>query len=75
MRQRLPPPQVLASDGVWDFMPNEEVIQMVAKYYNQESCRKAVRAVVKEASERWQSNEEVVDDITCVVVFLGDKQR
>ncbi|KAF4658228.1 hypothetical protein FOZ61_005758 [Perkinsus olseni] len=92
---------VLASDGVWDFMPNEEVIQMDeldlgvrkifpklavcaigyffdsatrrSRYYNQENCRKAARAVVKEASERWQSNEEVVDDITCVVVFLAPR--
>ncbi|KAF4657732.1 hypothetical protein FOL47_008317 [Perkinsus chesapeaki] len=65
---------VIASDGVWDFMTNEEVIRLIAKYYNQESSRKAARALVKEASERWQSNEEVVDDITCVVVFLRDKR-
>ncbi|EER05819.1 protein phosphatase 2c, putative [Perkinsus marinus ATCC 50983] len=64
---------VIASDGVWDFMSNEEVVHTVAKYYNQESSRKAARAVVKEASERWESNEDVVDDITCVVVFLQGK--
>jgi len=33
----------------------------------------ACAALVTEASRRWKAQEEVIDDITCVVVFFVGK--
>lgn len=33
-------------------------------------AEEAVKALVEEATKRWHAEEEVVDDITAVIVFL-----
>jgi len=30
----------------------------------------AADAVVKEAHKRWECEEEIIDDITCIVIFM-----
>lgn len=63
---------VLASDGVWEFMTSDECIAFVSecimsrKMNAQETCN----ALVSEAYERWNAEEDVVDDITAAVVFF-----
>lgn len=65
---------VLASDGVWEFITNEEVAQMVAPFFETKNAEKAAEAVVRESYLRWKKEEEgIVDDITCVIIFLDIK--
>ena len=62
---------VLASDGVWEFMPNDVVVSIVFPYFLTKNAEGASEALQKEAFKRWKREEHhVVDDITCVVVFL-----
>eukprot|EP00168_Porphyra_purpurea_P019246 TRINITY_DN757_c0_g1_i8.p2 TRINITY_DN757_c0_g1~~TRINITY_DN757_c0_g1_i8.p2 ORF type:complete len:565 (+),score=170.03 TRINITY_DN757_c0_g1_i8:1625-3319(+) len=62
---------VLASDGVWEFMTSQEVIDFVGKYRRQRrSAQSAADALVREAISRWRRNEAVVDDTTAVVLYL-----
>jgi serine/threonine protein phosphatase PrpC len=55
---------VIASDGVWEFMGNEEVAEVVHGYYFGGNAEKAAEEVVKKSFGRWRENEVVVDDIT-----------
>ncbi len=57
---------VWASDGVWEFISNEEAIAVVWKCRH--DLQQAADALVEEAHKRWRKEEEVVDDITCIVV-------
>jgi serine/threonine protein phosphatase PrpC len=58
---------VLASDGVWDYMTNEEVMEYCA---NNQDPLKAAEAIVSEASDRWATRDadNRRDDITVLVV-------
>lgn len=59
---------VSASDGIWEFLSNEDVCDIVSKYKNDPN--KASRVLCKEATKKWQIEEDVIDDITCVVVWF-----
>jgi len=65
---------VLASDGVWEFMTSEEVIEFVGNLKkNGTDATEAADCLVREAVRRWRRQEEVVDDTTAIVVYLdGD---
>lgn len=64
---------VLATDGVWDVLTNEEVASIVWSIENKEV---AARAVVKAASAAWRHDypSSKVDDITVVCLFLQDRK-
>eukprot|EP00826_Nyctotherus_ovalis_P008086 TRINITY_DN12088_c0_g6_i2.p2 TRINITY_DN12088_c0_g6~~TRINITY_DN12088_c0_g6_i2.p2 ORF type:complete len:247 (-),score=67.89 TRINITY_DN12088_c0_g6_i2:1067-1807(-) len=62
---------VLASDGVWDQMSNEEVIRTVGKYWWEGEAALAADELVREARSRWETeDEDVADDTTAIVIFL-----
>jgi len=60
---------VLASDGVFEFMENEEVLAVAQKYAPDATA--AANEMVKISFNRWmESGEERTDDITAVVCYL-----
>jgi len=61
---------LIASDGVWEFMSNVDVAWLVYPYVEKNSPEAAANALVKEATKRWKKEEEVIDDITCIIIFL-----
>jgi len=61
---------VIASDGLWEFMTNDEVSEIVAPFYEQNQPEQASNALVKAAHAKWLEEEEVIDDITVVIIFL-----
>ena len=61
---------VIASDGVWEFLSNEDVALIVYPYFEQNAPEAAANALVKAAFKKWKQEEEVIDDITCVIIFL-----
>lgn len=61
---------VIASDGVWEFLSNEDVAGIVWPYFEQNAPEAAANALVKAAFKKWKQEEEVIDDITCVIIFL-----
>ena len=63
---------LMASDGIWEFMSNEEAVQMVGVLMEQgNDPQAACSSLVNEAVRRWKKQEKVVDDITVVVAYLG----
>ena len=60
---------VLASDGVWEFLTNQAVLNMVAAY---KSPLKACKAVVNEAYKLWLQYDVRTDDITMTAIYLED---
>lgn len=62
---------VLASDGVFEFLTNQSVIDICAKFTDPlEACR----AVVAEAYELWLQYELRTDDITIICIFVDEVQ-
>jgi len=61
---------VIASDGVWEFISNEECVNIVKEFYDAKDVASAAEFVVEEATRRWHKEESVVDDITVIVIFL-----
>ena len=57
---------VWASDGVWEFLSNQQVCSIVWKY--QQDLNEAATQLVEESQRQWKKEEEVVDDITCIIV-------
>jgi serine/threonine protein phosphatase PrpC len=57
---------VFATDGVWEFISNQEAIELVNRH--RKDLKTAADELVKQANERWTKEEEVVDDITCIIL-------
>jgi len=62
---------ILASDGIWEFISSEEVVNIVKDFYIDNDIEGAITYLYKEASKRWIMEEEVIDDITVILVFLN----
>ena len=61
---------VAASDGVWEFLDNETVRDIVMPYYEKNDPNGACKELIKKSTEWWNQEDIVVDDITAVVVFF-----
>ena len=63
---------ITASDGVWEYLDNEKVKDIVLPYYISGSYKGAANALVNEAMRMWSEHGEKRDDITCVIYFFED---
>ena len=62
---------IIASDGLWEFISSEECVEMVKEFYLKSDIEGALNYLYKESSKRWIMEEEVIDDITILMVFLN----
>ena len=60
---------VLASDGVWEFLDSNKVMNMVLPYYEKNDPDNACKLLIKESTTWWENEDVVIDDITSIVVF------
>ena len=58
---------VIASDGVFEFLSSQTVVDMVSKFSDP---HEAAMAIVTESYKLWLHYEVRTDDITCIVIFL-----
>lgn len=59
---------MIASDGVFEFLTNQSVADMVATYSDPlDACKK----VVQESYDLWLQYEVRTDDITIICVYIG----
>ena len=63
---------VTASDGLWEFMTDQEVMDIAGQTTEP---RFAVDRLISESNERWMKEEQVIDDTTVCVAFLGTFQQ
>jgi len=63
---------ILASDGVWEFLTNQSVCEMVLKFSDPlDACR----AVVAESYRLWLQYDERTDDITMILAFFDKAEE
>ncbi len=62
---------ILASDGIWEFLPNDQVVEMVVPFWEANNPEGACDKLISEAVYHWQNEDEVIDDITLIVIFLS----
>ncbi|KMS95379.1 hypothetical protein BVRB_008860 [Beta vulgaris subsp. vulgaris] len=58
---------VVASDGVFEFLPSQEVVDMVS---NHQDPRDTCSAIVGESYKLWLTHENRTDDITVIIVHV-----
>ena len=64
---------ILASDGLFEFMGSQEIIDIVKNYYAKNDIVGCCEYLYKESTRKWLKEEEdVVDDITIILVFFED---
>lgn len=63
---------VIASDGLWEFMTDQDVIAQVAAAVNEgKALRPIVDELINTSNNLWLKEEEVIDDTTVCVAFLN----
>ncbi|CBI26154.3 unnamed protein product, partial [Vitis vinifera] len=60
---------VVASDGVFEFLSSQTVVEMVARYPDP---RDACAAIAGESYKLWLEHENRTDDITIIIVHIRD---
>ncbi|KAM0866032.1 hypothetical protein ACQ4PT_042906 [Festuca glaucescens] len=63
---------VVASDGVFEFLSSQEVVDMVAMHPDP---RDACSAIAAESYKLWLEHENRTDDITIIIVHIRDAQN
>ena len=61
---------ILASDGIWQFISNQECVNIVKDYYIKENYKGALKHLYKESCKRWLDEEDSIDDITLIIIFF-----
>lgn len=61
---------ILASDGVWEFLDNKMVRDIVMPFYNKNDPDGACHALIDESTKWWLNEDVVVDDITVIAIFF-----
>ncbi|CAD6216871.1 unnamed protein product [Miscanthus lutarioriparius] len=63
---------VVASDGVFEFLSSQEVVDRVATY---QDPRDACSAIAAESYKLWLEHENRTDDITIIIVHIRDMEN
>lgn len=61
---------VIGSDGLYQFLSNEKIAELIIPFYHTNQIENAANEIVKAAFREWRKQESVVDDITALVIFL-----
>lgn len=66
---------IVASDGVWEFLNNDTVLELMARYREANDIEGACDELMNISLQSWIDDEDgCIDDITFVVVFFGVKE-
>jgi serine/threonine protein phosphatase PrpC len=63
---------ILASDGIWEFISSKECVNIIKDFYLKKDLKGCLKFLLNESSKRWIREEEVIDDITAVLIFFED---
>lgn len=64
---------VLASDGIWDNLSNERVMEIFMKGFEEGTEKEVAETLASESRKIFLDKKENVDDISIVVVFINNK--
>ena len=60
---------VICSDGVWEFLDNEDMMKFGNEYYEKNNPGGYCKEVVNFSIKCWESEGRVMDDITMITIF------
>ena len=61
---------IIASDGIWQFMSNEKVMNIANQFYPKKDPIDLCNELIKEANISWDKEGLPRDDITVLVVYF-----
>ena len=61
---------IACSDGIWEFISNEEAMEIGKKYYLRNDPLGLCNELKNKATKIWMKEDSFIDDITVVVVFF-----
>ena len=61
---------IIASDGIWEFISSQECVEFIKDFYEKKDLKGCLKFLLNESSKRWIKEEEVIDDITAVLIFF-----
>ena len=61
---------IIASDGIWEFISSQECVEFIKDFYEKKDLKGCLNFLLNESSKRWIKEEEVIDDITAVLIFF-----
>ena len=61
----------MATDGIWQFLSNEKVKNILLPYYEENNITGASQKLVSLALRMWETkNPDFIDDITVILLFF-----
>ena len=63
---------IIASDGIWEFISSQECVNIIKDFYLKKDLKGCLKYLLTESSKRWIKEEEVIDDITAVLIFFEE---
>lgn len=63
---------IVASDGLFEFISSEDIVNIVKDYYINGDIVTCCEVLYQLSCKRWLKEEEVIDDITMIIIFLED---
>jgi len=61
---------IMGSDGIFEYLTNNDVVEISKKYLNNDNLQKACVAVVEKATKLFKEKENRVDDITINIINI-----
>ena len=61
---------LIASDGIWEFITNEEAMRVGNKFYLRNDAMGLCNELYRESVNYWLKEDCIIDDITLIVVFF-----
>ena len=61
---------IIASDGLWEYISNKEVTNIVKNLVNKNEKGKIVNQLYRESYKKWKNRDKVRDDITIICIIL-----
>jgi len=61
---------IIASDGLWEYMSNKEVTDVVKRTINKDDPDYIVNELYNESVIRWRLKDQGIDDITIICILL-----
>ena len=61
---------LIASDGIWEYLSNEQIMSIGNKYYEMNDPDNFCQDLIKISTELWEKNSRNIDDITLIVIFF-----
>ena len=66
---------VVASDGIWQYLQNEQVMKIVVNGYMKDDLMFSGQNLLKRSVDTWTKNNFARDDITFILVKIGQPEK